>query len=70
VIGETVSNSYGHLCQIEAWPSRSSGPGILHWRHDKAPTGDDMVVDYILGGAVTIFITAYLVYALLFPERF
>ncbi|HRY05988.1 MAG TPA: K(+)-transporting ATPase subunit F [Hyphomicrobiaceae bacterium] len=29
-----------------------------------------MVVDYILGGAVTIFITAYLVYALLFPERF
>ena len=29
-----------------------------------------MVFELILGGAVTIFITAYLVYALLFPERF
>lgn len=29
-----------------------------------------MVFDLIFGGAVTIFITAYLVYALLHPERF
>ncbi len=29
-----------------------------------------MVFDYVLGGAVTVFITAYLVYALLHPERF
>lgn len=29
-----------------------------------------MILDYALGGAVTLFITAYLVYALLRPERF
>ncbi|MGI9377771.1 MAG: K(+)-transporting ATPase subunit F [Tsuneonella suprasediminis] len=29
-----------------------------------------MVLEYILGGAVTLFITAYLIYALLRPERF
>ncbi len=29
-----------------------------------------MVLDYVLGGAVTVFIAAYLVYALLHPERF
>lgn len=29
-----------------------------------------MMLDYILGGAVTLFITAYLIYALLRPERF
>lgn len=29
-----------------------------------------MLVEYVLGGAVTLFITAYLVYALLRPERF
>jgi K+-transporting ATPase KdpF subunit len=29
-----------------------------------------MVLDFILGGAVTLFIAAYLVYALLRPERF
>ncbi|HPE61618.1 MAG TPA: K(+)-transporting ATPase subunit F [Thiolinea sp.] len=29
-----------------------------------------MILDYILGGAVTIFVTAYLIYALLHPERF
>lgn len=29
-----------------------------------------MILDYVLGGAVTLFITAYLVYALLRPERF
>ncbi len=29
-----------------------------------------MVLDYILGGAVTVFILAYLVLALLRPERF
>ena len=29
-----------------------------------------MPFDYILGGAVTLVITVYLVYALLRPERF
>jgi K+-transporting ATPase KdpF subunit len=29
-----------------------------------------MFVDYMLGGAVTIFLVAYLTYALLRPERF
>lgn len=29
-----------------------------------------MLFDYILGGAVTVFIAAYLTYALLRPERF
>ncbi|MFV0294670.1 MAG: K(+)-transporting ATPase subunit F, partial [Hyphomicrobiaceae bacterium] len=32
--------------------------------------GADMILDYVFGGAVTLFITAYLVYALLRPERF
>ncbi|MTH80269.1 K(+)-transporting ATPase subunit F [Paracoccus aestuariivivens] len=29
-----------------------------------------MIFDYLLGGAATIFVTVYLVYALLRPERF
>jgi K+-transporting ATPase KdpF subunit len=29
-----------------------------------------MLVDYLAGGAVTAFLLAYLVYALLRPERF
>jgi K+-transporting ATPase KdpF subunit len=29
-----------------------------------------MLFDYVLGALVTIFITAYLVYALIRPERF
>lgn len=29
-----------------------------------------MILDYALGGAVTLFVTAYLIYALLRPERF
>jgi K+-transporting ATPase KdpF subunit len=29
-----------------------------------------MLLDYILGGGVTIFLTAYLIYALIRPERF
>lgn len=29
-----------------------------------------MILDYVLGGAVTLFVTAYLIYALLRPERF
>ncbi|MBB6487142.1 MULTISPECIES: K(+)-transporting ATPase subunit F [Rhizobium] len=29
-----------------------------------------MLLDYILGGGVTLFLTAYLVYALIRPERF
>jgi len=29
-----------------------------------------MLLDYILGGAVTVFLLLYLVYALLKPERF
>ncbi|PZU91231.1 MULTISPECIES: K(+)-transporting ATPase subunit F [unclassified Mesorhizobium] len=29
-----------------------------------------MLVDYVLGGAVTLFLLAYLTYALIRPERF
>jgi K+-transporting ATPase KdpF subunit len=29
-----------------------------------------MILDYVLGGAVTVFLFAYLVYALVRPERF
>ncbi|WP_036638377.1 potassium-transporting ATPase subunit F [Paenirhodobacter enshiensis] len=29
-----------------------------------------MVVEYVLGGGVTLFVTLYLIYALLHPERF
>lgn len=29
-----------------------------------------MILDYILGGAATIFISAYLIYVLLRPDRF
>lgn len=29
-----------------------------------------MIFDYVLSGAVTIFLTAYLIYALIRPERF
>ena len=29
-----------------------------------------MLVEYMLGGAVTIFLTVYLIYALIRPERF
>lgn len=29
-----------------------------------------MILDYVLSGAVTLFITTYLIYALLRPERF
>lgn len=29
-----------------------------------------MLVDYILGGAVTLFLLVYLVFALVRPERF
>ncbi|MBX5012158.1 K(+)-transporting ATPase subunit F [Rhizobium lentis] len=29
-----------------------------------------MTLDYVLGGAVTVFLTLYLTYALLRPERF
>jgi K+-transporting ATPase KdpF subunit len=31
---------------------------------------DAMIVDYVLGGAVTVFLTLYLTYALIRPERF
>jgi K+-transporting ATPase KdpF subunit len=29
-----------------------------------------MLIDYLLGGAVAVFLLGYLVYALLRPERF
>jgi K+-transporting ATPase KdpF subunit len=29
-----------------------------------------MLIDYVLGGIVTVVITVYLVYALINPERF
>jgi K+-transporting ATPase KdpF subunit len=32
--------------------------------------GSAMILDYILSGAVTVFLTVYLTYALIRPERF
>lgn len=29
-----------------------------------------MLIDYVLSGAVTVFLTVYLTYALIRPERF
>lgn len=29
-----------------------------------------MIIDYVLSGAVTLFLTVYLTYALVRPERF
>jgi K+-transporting ATPase KdpF subunit len=29
-----------------------------------------MIFDYVLSGAVTVFLTVYLIYALIRPERF
>jgi len=29
-----------------------------------------MLIEYVLGGAVTVFVGAYLTYVLLYPERF
>lgn len=29
-----------------------------------------MLIDYILGGGVAVFLTGYLIYALIRPERF
>ena len=29
-----------------------------------------MLIDYVLGGGVTLFLLAYLLYALIRPERF
>lgn len=29
-----------------------------------------MLLDYVLGGGVAVFLTAYLIYALIRPERF
>jgi K+-transporting ATPase KdpF subunit len=43
----------------------------LHTSLRQALTGETtMTLDYILSGAVTVFLTVYLTYALLRPERF
>jgi len=43
----------------------------LYARLRQALTGETaMTFDYILGGAVTVFLTLYLTYALIRPERF
>ena len=48
------------------------------WRQRPAPSATPisasgcsaMLIDYVLGGAVVLIILAYLVYALVRPERF
>ena len=49
-------------CEHAGWVSGCAQGGAVQ--------GGAMVLDYVLGGAVTVFIAAYLVYALLHPERF
>jgi K+-transporting ATPase KdpF subunit len=42
----------------------------LHLRLRQALEEQPMVIEYVLGGAVTFGLLVYLVYALLRPERF
>lgn len=45
-------------------------PGISQAAGRSKHEEEEMVFDYLLGGGVTIFVTGYLIYALLRPERF
>jgi K+-transporting ATPase KdpF subunit len=36
----------------------------------RSPLGDFMAVEYLLGLIISIFVLLYLLYALLWPERF
>ena len=46
------------------------GSAILYTRACDRLLGASMMLDYLLGAAVTIFVLCYLVYALIRPERF
>jgi K+-transporting ATPase KdpF subunit len=60
----TLSSSGSTFC-FSLFPSPTSKLATLFKRKD--PT---MLVDYILGGGVTLFLLVYLTYALVRPERF
>jgi K+-transporting ATPase KdpF subunit len=60
----TLSSS-GSSFYFSPFPSPTSKPAALFKRKDHT-----MLVDYILGGGVTLFLLVYLTYALVRPERF
>jgi K+-transporting ATPase KdpF subunit len=62
-----------HPCSISSW-SRSASAFLPRRSSTSQPaTGSEgfaMIVDYALGGLVSVILLVYLVYALLRPERF
>jgi K+-transporting ATPase KdpF subunit len=60
----TLSSSGSTFC-FSRFPSPTSKPATRFKRKDHK-----MLVDYILGGGVTLFLLVYLTYALVRPERF
>jgi K+-transporting ATPase KdpF subunit len=60
----TLSSSGSTFC-FSLFPSPTSKPATRFNRKDHT-----MLVDYILGGGVTLFLLVYLTYALVRPERF
>jgi K+-transporting ATPase KdpF subunit len=60
----TLSSSGSTFC-FSLFPSPTSKLATPYKRKDHT-----MLVDYILGGGVTLFLLVYLTYALVRPERF
>ncbi|MGX5846133.1 potassium-transporting ATPase subunit F [Mesorhizobium sp. PL10] len=60
----TLSSSGSAFC-FSPFPSPTSKPATRFRRKDRT-----MLVDYILGGGVTLLLLVYLTYALVRPERF
>jgi K+-transporting ATPase KdpF subunit len=60
----TSSSSGSRFCS-SVFPSPTSKLATLFKQKDRT-----MLVDYILGGGVTLFLLVYLTYALVRPERF
>ncbi len=58
-------SNYGRHCL-----DRAGGGVLCHCRADREPTGAAMSFADIAGLVIATAITAYLVFALLFPERF
>src|SRR3954451_24514250 len=69
----TAAPDGGVQCWTCSW-SRSASPCSRSRSPTPTPAtgseGTAMTLDYVLGGAVTLFLLAYLVYALVRPERF
>jgi K+-transporting ATPase KdpF subunit len=60
-----ISSFSGWRFCFSPFPSPTSKPATFFKPEDR-----NMLLDYILGGGVTLFLLAYLTYALVRPERF